>query len=90
MKNLNSLAIGLAVITFAVGWYLGGSNDALTITSSSVAKATAVAMSPISQRPLRAAVRLSCAPQKVPFILLTPETLFRLLLSWPHQEIPSK
>ena len=38
MKNLNSLAIGLAVITFAVGWYLGGSNDALTITSSSGGK----------------------------------------------------
>ncbi|MDC0173387.1 cytochrome-c peroxidase, partial [Gammaproteobacteria bacterium] len=35
MKNLNSLAISLAVITFAAGWYLGGSNDALTITSSS-------------------------------------------------------
>ena len=38
MKNLNSLAIGLAVITFAVGWYLGASNDALTITSSSGGK----------------------------------------------------
>ena len=38
MKNLNSLAIGLAIITFAAGWYLGGSNDALTITSSSGGK----------------------------------------------------
>ena len=38
MKNLNTLAIGLAFVTFAAGWYLGGSNDALTITSSSGGK----------------------------------------------------
>jgi len=34
MKKLNILAISLAVITFAIGWYLGSSNEPLTITSS--------------------------------------------------------
>ena len=41
MKKLNSLAIGLALVTFATGWYLGGSNDALTITSSAGGKSYA-------------------------------------------------
>ena len=41
MKKLNSLAIGLALVTFAAGWYLGGSNDALTITSSAGGKSYA-------------------------------------------------
>jgi len=34
MKNLNTLAISLAAITFAVGWYLSSSDETLTITSS--------------------------------------------------------
>ncbi len=41
MKKLNSLAIGLALVTFAAGWYLGGSNDSLTITSSAGVKSYA-------------------------------------------------
>jgi len=44
MKKLNRLAIGLALVTFAAGWYLGGSNDALTITSSAGGKAMLAAM----------------------------------------------
>ena len=34
MKNLNTLAISVAATTFAVGWYLGSSDETLTITSS--------------------------------------------------------
>ena len=34
MKTSNALAIGFAIITFTLGWYLGGNNQAVTITSS--------------------------------------------------------
>ncbi|MDG0970124.1 MAG: right-handed parallel beta-helix repeat-containing protein, partial [Porticoccaceae bacterium] len=34
MKTSNMLAIGFAIITFALGWHLGGNNQAVTITSS--------------------------------------------------------
>ena len=34
MKNLNTLAVALAAATFAVGWYVGSSDETLTITSS--------------------------------------------------------